>query len=314
MRSAGFSLAVQCVLSLQQVIPTFTPATTTTITTPPTTTPNQYSFGVSVAQGGRACPYGSLPVAGGVTPGAVATDGQVATNLLTGNSGTATSTSPQTVTFEVGQPGTTVKHGFVTVPYFDATQTATNQTVLTMPVTLAAQIPIIADPVSQTQEQKTFSLSDPNGGSLTIPSGTGVPVCGAVSLATGQQYTGITCTVSGNQIALTALVPQTSASLQDNRALVSVLFAFFLPGIVVLGTGFSAFTRNGSRQNWIKRIVCMLVVLALLVLLSSCGGGFSPAALKPTGTGKSFTVTVMGYTTSGTSVQGIDIFTIQLTL
>jgi len=310
-RMAGFSLAVQCVLSLHQAIPAFTPATGTAA--------NQYSIGVSVAQGGSACPYGSVAVVGGSTPGAVAGDGTVVTTILTAKSGTTSSSQPQTVTFEAGAAGISPQQGTVTVPYFDATQ-PTSQNTATLPVEVealpAAPLVLVNGIAGQKTGNATLTISQT--GTLTIPNvGTSGTACGVVDSngnpdPTGNNF-GLTClwnVSTPNQVTVN-LQLTTAALNRDNKARLGMVFALFLPGMVFVGAGFSVFgpRRWRDAHKRLTVVLGILLVMSLVVVLPACGGGFAATFLK-TGTGN-FTVTLMGYTSNGgVTTQGVEIFTI----
>jgi hypothetical protein len=308
------TIAVQCTLTLQQVIPTFTPAQGQT----PSVTPNQYSIGTSVAQGGNACPYGNSAVNGGFTPGPVTGDGTVVTSVEPA-SGTASTTTPGTETFETAAAGTTAATGSVNVPYFDATQT-NDQTTLSLPVTVEANAPLSAG-VGPT----TVNLTVTQTGTLTIPNiGTSSTVCGVLnsngdSDSTGNNF-GISCTAaqSSGVWQLTVTVSSSTPTMSSRNAPAGfvMLYALGFPAIVFVGASLSAFGPDRRRRT-LKRITSSLgifMVILLVVLLPACGGGFH-ANFFGTGTSSSYTLTVMGYeTNASSSIQGVEIFTVPLTI
>jgi hypothetical protein len=304
-------IAVQCTMSVQQVVPSMTPAAGTT--------PNQYSLGVSVAAGGNACPYGSIQVVGGTTPGAVAGDGTVVTTIVTGASGTATATQSQPLTFEISAPGATPLQGQVNVPFFDATQpTSVNKATMLVEVEAVPQPVALANGIAG-QKTGNATVTQTLSGTLTITQvGTAGSFCGVVDSngnpdATGNNF-GVTCLWNASTpTQVTVNLQLTGAAMNhESRARLGIVFALFLPGVVFVGAGFSVFgpRRWRTAQQRFTVLLGILLLISLLVVIPACGGGFNATFLK-SGNGGNFTVTLLGYTSGGgTTVSGIEIFTI----
>jgi hypothetical protein len=323
---ADFTLAIQCTLTLQQTLPTFTPAVGDQ--TQGIVTPNQYSIGVAVAQGGSACPYGSVPVAGGITPAAASGDGTVVTPeaLISGQSATIATGTPGTVVFEVAAaPAASIPPGSVTVPYFDATQNGNINTLNPMPVGLEVAVPVsVVAGGTIAPFSLPITLPQAANNTVTVPNANmaGVTtVCGAVNInGPDPQNFGITCTATAtsSSVQLSVSLPaQVAASRSRDRGLPAMLFALALgfPAIVFLSVGASAFAPR-ERKRGFHRVTCILgilLLLSLLVLLPACGGGFK--ANFVTASTNTYTLTVMGYVTdSSSNVVGIDVFTVLLTV
>jgi hypothetical protein len=130
---------------------------------------------------------------------------------------------------------------------------------------------------------------------------------------TGNNY-GISCTaaITGNAAQLNVAVSANSA-VRKRKDLALFYFAGLgFPAIVFIGLGASAFGPKRKRLA-LRRITSMLGVLMLLsvlVLLPSCGGGFSAKFI--TQQAATYQLTVMGYVTDPTTnnVTAVEIFAV----
>jgi hypothetical protein len=317
--TASELFSVQCALTLGQTVPTLIPIQGTGSVS------YQVAIGVTETAGGSACPYGNFaaqPIVGGVAindAGITAAPGVAdagATSIVAGQqNGTlaATSTSnPLTVNMVI--PSTPGGESIVTVPYFDATQTA-NQATPTMAV---GSEPEPAAQIAQDGTVIAIPVTEAPAGTVQVATMAVGGACVAVNLNgqldSANNNFGITCTaaVTGNTIQLTVNVTQ--AALHQNRSGRTLLYALALglPGMVFFSVGATVFAPK-PRKRGFQRLTCILgilLVLSLLVLLPACGGGFK---FKFTNAA-TFTLTGMAYVMdSGNNIIGVDVFTIPLT-
>ena len=180
---------------------------------------------------------------------------------------------------------------------------------------------------SSPNNQNNYTLSFPTISSGTVcnaldPSGNPTTITCAVTSAPPAGATPVTVPMAaGSPVNFTLWVSVPAGLKAANRepgrpALVYALLTFF-PAIVLTGTGFFAFGSTRKR-NLLKRLTSatgLLLLLSLLVLLPSCGGGFKATLTTPTQTSSTYSLIVMGYATDGSNnVQGLEIFTVPLTV
>jgi hypothetical protein len=301
--TTSFALAIQCTYSLGN-----TTATGTVPAYDPLTPSTPYTFFVTESAGGSACPYSLSPGAG------ITIAGQATGTITAPGTGSA-------VAFGVSPTGNFPQNDQISVSYPEFDKGATTGT-STLTVTQEA-------PVSLTAGVGTFSVSltAGNQGTLNIPNvswGTGVngvtTACAVANNAgifdaTGNNY-GINCTakVTNNTALLSVVVGPIPAAAARKRKQLALFYAGGLgfPAIVFVGLGASVFGPKRKRL-FLRRITSMLgvlMLLSLLVLLPSCGGGFSAKFI--TQQAASYNLTVMGYVNDPTTnnVTAVEIFAV----
>jgi hypothetical protein len=284
------------------------------------------TFFVTEVQGGTACPW-TAPMANDVAF-TTATSGQVSAP----GTGSPVSFNLTSILPAASNP----QDDQVTVNYFQYNGTTnTGASVLNV----VQEVPVSETAVAggATSFSLLVNASSPNNQnnySLNFSPISGGTVCNA--LDSNNSPTTITCAINAAPPATTPVtVPMTAGSAVNFTLWVSVpanvtaanrgperpplFYAFltFFPAIVLTGTGFFAFGST-RKKNALKRLTStfgLLLLLAFLVLLPGCGGGFKANLVTPKQNTSTYSLTVMGYVTDGSNnVQGLEIFTVPLTV
>jgi large repetitive protein len=314
--SIQFSLAVECTFSLTS--PAFTPLLSGAAN------PFPYDISVTEVQGGSNCPWTA----------AAAGDPNV-TLMNSSTSGTDTSAgSSVPANFQVTpNAGSSVLAGTITVSYF-AAPPATGTSVLNVTQEVPVKESAVAGGTASPFQLVVSSSVSQSGTSLQIANTnqTGSTTVCAVVNASGvadPNNFGITCTApastslpTSGTVPLTVTISSTTptAALRPGRGQkqLAALYALGLglPGIVFLGVGASAFGPRRRRLAFrrMTSVLGILFLLALLVLLPSCGGGIKNNPFTGSGNQATYTLTVMGTVINGGTVVGVDIFTVPLTV
>jgi len=215
------------------------------------------------------------------------------------------------------------------VPAFDATQPGN---IGSYPMAVGSEPPLKQSVVKGgTISPFTLPITLPQAAGNTVTVAPAIisgvtSVCGVVD-STGSADPanfGITCGATATSSTLTvnlaiaadsaAARSATARSRDRHKTALLAALAMGFPAIVFLSVGASAFAPR-SRKRGLNRFVSILgilLVLALLVILPACGGGFH--ATFVTSNTNTYTLTIMAFVTDSTGVVGVDVFTVPLTV
>jgi len=303
---------------------------------------------VTEVAGGSNCPWGPSANAP-APPAATATSGITIVSGSTGQVSAPGTGSPLAfnLTPPIASTATVPQFDQISVNYFE---TGVTNDVGTSPFNVTQETPVTATSNAGVTSSSTLlvaasaagNLNNQNGYTLTFAQVQGLnasavaTICDAQNVqsdgtlvedSSGLNY-GISCApltsvpLTGSavnfalQITIPAGLKAANTPTREHRK-PTMLYAFLLglPAIMFLGTGTFAFGSKRQRLA-LRRLTSgagVLLILALLVLLPACGGGFQ-ANFGGTHTA-SYQVTVMGYVTDGSNtVQGMEVFTVPLTI